>query len=57
VIDGAVKRTVSSGAVQLALIEAADPARPTLVFVHGYPDTKELWVCSSPPDGCGGPGT
>jgi pimeloyl-ACP methyl ester carboxylesterase len=43
VIDGGVERTVSSGGVELALVEAGDPARPTIVFVHGYPDTKEIW--------------
>ncbi len=42
-IDGAIKRTVRSAGVQLAMIEAGDPARPTIVFVHGYPDTKEIW--------------
>ena len=42
-IDGAVRRTVASGGVDLAVIEAGDPARPTLVLVHGYPDTKEIW--------------
>jgi pimeloyl-ACP methyl ester carboxylesterase len=29
--------------VQLAAIEAGDPAAPSIVLVHGYPDTKELW--------------
>jgi NAD(P)-dependent dehydrogenase (short-subunit alcohol dehydrogenase family)/pimeloyl-ACP methyl ester carboxylesterase len=43
VIDGAVKRTVRSDGVELAVIEAGNSTRPTLVFVHGYPDTKELW--------------
>jgi short-subunit dehydrogenase/pimeloyl-ACP methyl ester carboxylesterase len=42
-IDGAVHRTVSSDGVELALSEAGDPARPTLVFIHGYPQTKEVW--------------
>ena len=42
-IDGAIKRTVSSNGVELSLVEAGDPARPTVVFIHGYPDTKELW--------------
>ncbi|HUO69846.1 MAG TPA: SDR family oxidoreductase [Solirubrobacteraceae bacterium] len=42
--DGAIKRTVSSGNVELAVLEAGDPARPTVVLVHGYPDTKELWA-------------
>jgi NAD(P)-dependent dehydrogenase (short-subunit alcohol dehydrogenase family)/pimeloyl-ACP methyl ester carboxylesterase len=43
VIDGAVNGTVSSEGVELAFVEAGDPARPTVVLVHGYPDTKELW--------------
>jgi NAD(P)-dependent dehydrogenase (short-subunit alcohol dehydrogenase family)/pimeloyl-ACP methyl ester carboxylesterase len=43
VIDGAVKRTVRSDGAQLAVVEAGNPTRPTLVFIHGYPDTKELW--------------
>ncbi len=42
-IDGAIKRTVSSNGVELSLVEAGDPALPTVVFIHGYPDTKELW--------------
>ena len=42
-IDGAIKRTVSGDGAELSLIEAGDPGRPTVVFVHGYPDTKELW--------------
>jgi NAD(P)-dependent dehydrogenase (short-subunit alcohol dehydrogenase family)/pimeloyl-ACP methyl ester carboxylesterase len=36
-------RTVTSGRVRIALVEGGDVARPTIVFVHGYPDTKELW--------------
>ncbi len=43
-IDGAVTRIVEApGGVALSLIEAGDPQRPTLVLIHGYPDTKELW--------------
>jgi len=42
-IDGGISRKVSSDGVELAMIEAGDPERPTLVFVHGYPDTKEVW--------------
>jgi NAD(P)-dependent dehydrogenase (short-subunit alcohol dehydrogenase family)/pimeloyl-ACP methyl ester carboxylesterase len=42
-IDGATKRTVPGDGVELSLVEAGDPARPTVVFIHGYPDTKELW--------------
>jgi pimeloyl-ACP methyl ester carboxylesterase len=36
-------RTVRSGDVSLALREAGDPVRPTVVMIHGYPDTKEVW--------------
>jgi pimeloyl-ACP methyl ester carboxylesterase len=43
VIDGAVKRTVTSGAVRLAVVEAGERGRPTIVLVHGYPDTKKMW--------------
>jgi NAD(P)-dependent dehydrogenase (short-subunit alcohol dehydrogenase family)/pimeloyl-ACP methyl ester carboxylesterase len=43
VFDGAVNRTVSGAGVELSLVEAGDPSRPTIVFVHGYPDTKEVW--------------
>ncbi len=32
-----------SGSVALAAMEAGDPASPTVVLLHGYPDTKELW--------------
>ncbi len=43
-LGGAVNKTVSSpDGVKLSVVEAGDPQRPTLVFVHGYPDTKELW--------------
>jgi pimeloyl-ACP methyl ester carboxylesterase len=43
VVDRVSPRTVQSGDVHLAVIESGDPARPTIVLVHGYPDTKELW--------------
>jgi NAD(P)-dependent dehydrogenase (short-subunit alcohol dehydrogenase family)/pimeloyl-ACP methyl ester carboxylesterase len=43
VLDGGIRRTVRSGTVDLALVETGDSRRPTLVFIHGYPDTKELW--------------
>jgi pimeloyl-ACP methyl ester carboxylesterase len=36
-------RTVESGDVSLAVAEAGDPVRPTVVMIHGYPDTKEVW--------------
>jgi NAD(P)-dependent dehydrogenase (short-subunit alcohol dehydrogenase family)/pimeloyl-ACP methyl ester carboxylesterase len=37
------QRTVKSGDVSLAVFEAGDPARPTVVLVHGYPDDHTLW--------------
>jgi pimeloyl-ACP methyl ester carboxylesterase len=37
------ERIVSSGDVQLAVRETGDPARPAVVLIHGYPDTKETW--------------
>ncbi len=42
-IDGVVQRTIAGDGVRLALAEAGDRGRPTVVFVHGYPDTKEVW--------------
>ncbi len=43
-IEGAVNRTVARDGVTLAVLEAGDRARPTIVLVHGYPDTKEVWA-------------
>jgi pimeloyl-ACP methyl ester carboxylesterase len=38
-----VRRVRSSGAVELAVRESGDPDGPAIVFIHGYPDTKEMW--------------
>jgi len=35
---------VASGDVELAVVEAGDPARPAVLLLHGYPDTKEVWA-------------
>lgn len=43
-MNGAVKRTVARDGATLAVVEGGDPAAPTIVFVHGYPDTKEVWA-------------
>lgn len=32
-----------TGGVELCVAELGDPARPTVVLVHGYPDSKEVW--------------
>jgi pimeloyl-ACP methyl ester carboxylesterase len=37
-------RTVRSGDVSLSVACAGDPQRPTVVLIHGYPDTKEMWA-------------
>jgi NAD(P)-dependent dehydrogenase (short-subunit alcohol dehydrogenase family)/pimeloyl-ACP methyl ester carboxylesterase len=42
-IPGARERLIRSGGIELCLAELGDPARPTVVLVHGYPDTKEVW--------------
>ncbi|MBB2908998.1 NAD(P)-dependent dehydrogenase (short-subunit alcohol dehydrogenase family)/pimeloyl-ACP methyl ester carboxylesterase [Streptosporangium becharense] len=36
-------RWVESGDVRLALYEQGDPAAPTILLVHGYPDTHRVW--------------
>ncbi|MGW3985733.1 SDR family oxidoreductase [Streptomyces sp. NPDC004830] len=42
-LRGARERRVRTGGVELCVAELGDPARPTVVLVHGYPDTKEVW--------------
>ncbi|MEV7180338.1 SDR family oxidoreductase [Kitasatospora sp. NPDC093679] len=37
------RRTVHSGGLPLAVYEQGDPARPTVLLVHGYPDTHAVW--------------
>lgn len=37
------RRTLESAGVRLAVREAGDPAAPTVVLVHGYPDTGAVW--------------
>lgn len=37
------RRVASSDGIQLAVVEAGDPQRPTVILVHGYPSTKEMW--------------
>ena len=36
-------RTVNSDGVKLAVYEQGDPSRPTVLLVHGYPDTHLMW--------------
>ncbi|MFE0463075.1 SDR family oxidoreductase [Kitasatospora sp. NPDC058965] len=37
------RRTVTSAGVDLAVFEQGDPAAPTVLLVHGYPDTHRVW--------------
>ncbi|MFF0446053.1 SDR family oxidoreductase [Streptomyces sp. NPDC004609] len=43
-LDGARERWVRTGGVELCVAELGDPERPTVVLVHGYPDSKEVWA-------------
>lgn len=38
------ERRVESGEVALAVREWAEPDRPTVVLLHGYPDTGAVWT-------------
>ncbi|MDT0389247.1 SDR family oxidoreductase [Streptomyces dubilierae] len=42
-LTGARERRVRTGGVELCVAELGDPGRPTIVLVHGYPDSKEVW--------------
>ncbi len=42
-LTGARERWVRTGEVELCVAEVGDPQRPTVVLVHGYPDSKEVW--------------
>ncbi|WP_235926072.1 SDR family oxidoreductase [Actinokineospora pegani] len=40
---GARRRVVRQGDVDLAVFEQGDSSSPTVVLVHGYPDTHAMW--------------
>ncbi|KPI21794.1 3-oxoacyl-(acyl-carrier-protein) reductase [Actinobacteria bacterium OK074] len=42
-IEGARERRVGSGEVELCVAELGDAEQPTVMLVHGYPDSKEVW--------------
>ncbi|WDN52825.1 SDR family oxidoreductase [Streptomyces clavuligerus] len=37
------ERRVRTGGIELSVAERGDPDRPTIVLVHGYPDSKAVW--------------
>ncbi|MBD0745811.1 short chain dehydrogenase [Streptomyces sp. CBMA152] len=42
-IEGARERWVRTGGIELCVAELGDTRQPTVVLVHGYPDSKEVW--------------
>ncbi|MFI2210463.1 SDR family oxidoreductase [Streptomyces sp. NPDC020141] len=42
-LQDARERWVRTGGIELCVAELGDPARPSVVLVHGYPDSKEVW--------------
>ncbi|MFE3451337.1 alpha/beta fold hydrolase [Nonomuraea sp. NPDC059194] len=36
-------RLIDSGEVRLAVYEQGDPTKPTILFLHGYPDDHRVW--------------
>lgn len=42
-IKDARERWVRTGGVELCVAELGDPTQPTVLLVHGYPDSKEVW--------------
>ncbi|MGV9242239.1 SDR family oxidoreductase [Streptomyces sp. NPDC003710] len=42
-LEEARERRVRADGVELSVAELGDPGRPTVVLVHGYPDSKEVW--------------
>jgi NAD(P)-dependent dehydrogenase (short-subunit alcohol dehydrogenase family)/pimeloyl-ACP methyl ester carboxylesterase len=42
-LEGARERRVRTGGIELCVAELGDPGQPTVVLVHGYPDSKEVW--------------
>ncbi|GAA3053715.1 hypothetical protein GCM10020000_39550 [Streptomyces olivoverticillatus] len=42
-LEGARERRVRTDGVELCVAELGDAANPTVVLLHGYPDSKEVW--------------
>ncbi|MFG2990683.1 SDR family oxidoreductase [Streptomyces sp. NPDC048257] len=42
-LAGARERRVSTGGIELCVVELGETDRPTVILVHGYPDSKEVW--------------
>ncbi|MEZ0069233.1 pimeloyl-ACP methyl ester carboxylesterase [Streptacidiphilus sp. MAP12-20] len=44
IIGAREHRVVTDDGVELAVVEAGDPTRPTICFLHGYPDSRGVWT-------------
>lgn len=42
-LEGARERWVRTGGIELCVAELGDATQPTVLLVHGYPDSKEVW--------------
>ncbi|MFI6009311.1 SDR family oxidoreductase [Streptomyces sp. NPDC051243] len=42
-LQDARERRVRTGGVELCVAELGDAGQPTVILVHGYPDSKEVW--------------
>lgn len=42
-LEGARERWVRTGGIELCVAELGDVTQPTVLLVHGYPDSKEVW--------------
>ncbi|MEU4492868.1 SDR family oxidoreductase [Streptomyces sp. NPDC023998] len=43
-LKGARERWVRTGGIELCVAELGDATQPTVLLVHGYPDSKEVWT-------------
>ncbi|MGI5397863.1 SDR family oxidoreductase, partial [Streptomyces sp. CA-135486] len=43
-LKGARERWVRTGGIELCVAELGDATQPTVMLVHGYPDSKEVWT-------------
>ncbi|MGW2234543.1 SDR family oxidoreductase [Streptomyces sp. NPDC001759] len=43
VLKSARERRIRTGGIELCVAELGEAGQPTVVLVHGYPDSKEVW--------------
>ncbi|MEU6296644.1 SDR family oxidoreductase [Streptomyces erythrochromogenes] len=43
-LAGAREHWVRTGGIELCVVELGEKGRPTVLLVHGYPDSKEVWT-------------